>query len=532
MKNFLSVTIVALAVIIFMASNVSACTVMLVTKGASADGSVIVAHSNDGFGSDPNVVFVPAQNHKKGSLRPVYPSAAAAGELPDYNCVENPHLVAPERGDGHNFPNLPRTKAVGHIPQVEHTYAYIDGEYPAMNEHGLSLGECTDTSAHLRKVPYKEGGGIFYSAELGRVALERCKTARAAIELMGALIDEYGLYGTAETLIVADSDEGWIFEMQPTPSKGGLWIAEKIPDGNFFVAANQLRIRAIRENDPNQIFNPRLPQMLEELGWADYDAQGNLDWLKSLRGDEFNHPYYSLRRVWRALSVVAPSLKLSPEVDGYDSDYYPLSVRPDKKLTVSDVMSLYRDYYQGTDFDKTHSNFAGLHGSPYHYENEKRTERGILSAKTSFTHITQLNDKFPAPICWVSTNTPLENPFVPFAVSKMPEAYNHALRDTYDPSKIYWASAQVMALNQGFFNAMNPIVAEAVRQSENDSLQLIQSSLDQSQKKFADTLNRNAIKIVDDWKKLYVRLLLKYDSGAGVRYDANHLPDADAPQKY
>ena len=48
--------------------------------------------------------------------------------------------------------------------------------------------------------------------------------------------------------------------MQPAPDqKGGLWIAERIPDGHFFVAANQLRIRSINEGDPNQIFNPDLP---------------------------------------------------------------------------------------------------------------------------------------------------------------------------------------------------------------------------------------------------------------------------------
>ncbi|WP_426910640.1 C69 family dipeptidase, partial [Ralstonia pseudosolanacearum] len=84
--------------------DASACTIMLVTKGASADGSVFVTHTNDGFGSDPNVVFVPARNHKRGSLRPVYPSSAAYDELPEYNCFNVPHLVAPERGDAHHHP--------------------------------------------------------------------------------------------------------------------------------------------------------------------------------------------------------------------------------------------------------------------------------------------------------------------------------------------------------------------------------------------------------------------------------------------
>jgi len=406
MKRFLAKLTVGLTALSLTAVDVEACTIMLVTKGASADGSVIVSHSDDGFGSDPNVAFVPAKNHKRGSMRPVYPTAAACGEMPEYNCFNSPHLVAPARSDAYNFPDRPQTKPIGYIPEVEHTYAYLDADYAVMNEHGLMLGECTDRSAHLPEVPYTEGGGIFYAVELSCVALERCKTAREAIELMGALIDEYGLYGTAEALFVADKDEGWLFEMQPIPDgKGGLWIAEKIPDGHFAIAANQLRIRAIRESDPNQIFNPRLPEMLEELGWTEYDAAGNLDWVKSLRGDEWNHPYYSMRRVWRGLSTVAPSLNLSPNVDDWDSDYYPLSVRPDKKLTVADIMNLYRDYYQNTEFDRTAGARAGLFGSPYYYEGEN-TERSILSARTSFTHIAQVNDKLPAPICWVSTNTP------------------------------------------------------------------------------------------------------------------------------
>ena len=72
------------------------------------------------------------------------------------------------------------------------------------------------------------------------MALERCRTAREAVELMGALIDEYGLWGSGETLAVADREEAWVFEMQMSPTgKGGFWIAEKIPDGDFFIETSQ-----------------------------------------------------------------------------------------------------------------------------------------------------------------------------------------------------------------------------------------------------------------------------------------------------
>lgn len=76
---------------------------------------------------------------------------------------------------------------------------------------------------------YDSDPGIFYASELGRVALERCRTAREAIHLMGKMIDEYGLWGTGETLLVADKDEGWVLEMQPTPSGKGGFISLRHP---------------------------------------------------------------------------------------------------------------------------------------------------------------------------------------------------------------------------------------------------------------------------------------------------------------
>ena len=514
----------------FMTMNAWACTVTLVTKGASVDGSVFVSHSNDGFTTDPNFVFVPARDHPKGSMRPVYPTAVALDEMPEYNAFNQPQLVAPEKSDGYDFPGRPHTKPIGYIPEVEHTYAYIDGNYGVANEHGLMFGECTDMSDHLRKAPYKEGGGIFYSTELSRVALERCKTARDAIKLMGSLIDEYGLWGTAETLIVADKEEGWIFEMQMIPGgKGGLWIAERIPDGEFCIAANQLRIHAIREGDPDQIFNPCLPEILKELNWAAYDEDGHLDWVKSLQAKEFNHPYYSLRRVWMGMSSVAPSRNFPPRVENWDSKTYPLSVRPDKKLGFNDITRLYRNYYQGTEFDKSNGPLSGLYGSPYHYGKEQG-ERSILSAKTAFSYVVQFNEDLPSPVVWLSTNTPAENPFIPFAISKMPEPYSHALRDTYDPSKMLWASNQVMALTQGFFNVMYPIVSEAVQKSEENSLRLVNSSRGLSKEKFAEALSENAVKTFDDWKELHARLLVKYNAGAGIQY--KHCPIPDTPTEY
>ena len=111
MKKFLSKIAASLAALLLMSVNVEACTIILVTKGASEDGSVFLGHSDDEYGSDPNLAFVPARNHKKGSMRPVYPTAAAIDELPEYNAFDCPQLIAPERSDAYNFPGYQHTKA-------------------------------------------------------------------------------------------------------------------------------------------------------------------------------------------------------------------------------------------------------------------------------------------------------------------------------------------------------------------------------------------------------------------------------------
>lgn len=104
------------------------------------------------------------------------------------------------------------------------------------------------------------------------------------------------------------------------------------------------------------------------------------------------------------------------------------------------------------------------------------------------------------------------------------------MRDTYDPAKMYWASNQVMSLSQGYFNVMYPLVSEAVRKAEADSLQLVKSSRGLSGEAFAEKLNGNALKVFSEWKELYIQLLKKYNGGAGVRYAKE--PQADTPEKY
>lgn len=509
-----------------------ACTTTIVTKGATADGSTLVTHSNDAFTSDPNIVYVPAKEHQPGEMRKVYPAAIAWDEMPEYNCREFPRLVAPERAEDYARPGQEPTKPLGEIPEAAHTYAYIDSDYGVMNEHGLMLGECTNNSAHLEYLEPGAGRGIFYASELGRVALERCRTAREAVELMGSLIDEYGLWGTGETLLVADKDEGWVLEMQPTPSgKGGFWIAQRVPDGEFFVAANQFRIHAIKKGDPNQIYNPKLPETLKEAGWAAYDKQGNLDWVRSMQAVEDYHPYFALHRVWRAQSLVAPSTNLPQRTKGWEGDEYPFSVKPDHPLTLQEVMDLHRDAYEGTSIDRRKGKAAGLFDSVYRY-GDYQWERAITSRSNAYTWITQAGASLPCPIFWLSMNAPAESTYVPLTVSQMPEAYRHIDRGSFDVSKAWWASGQVTALTRGYYSVLQPEVLSAAHELEAEAIRLVNSSAGQSPEDFRRDLEKNAAFALDRWQRLQGELLAKHQIDRRMALGSAQELTSDPVQKY
>ena len=102
--------------------------------------------------------------------------------------------------------------------------------------------------------------------------------------------------------------------------------------------------------------------------------------------------------------------------------------------------------------------------------------------------------------------------------------------DTYDPAKMYWTSNEVMALTQGYFDVMAPIVRDAVERSEADSRQLIRSSLGLSKEEFAEKLRENSRKIFADWKQLSVRLLQEFKANVGIRYERQ--PTPDTPTEY
>ncbi len=523
-------------------SPLYACTTMLITKGATEDGSVIVSHSDDNDMMDQRIIYVPAADHAPGSTRPVYVDACAMGEFPEYNSFLYPRYVGTSRGPGYENPALPQTKPIGFIPQVPHTYAYFDGNYGIMNEHQLMFGECTD--GIKKQLPPEPGKRIFYSADLARVALERCTTAREAIALIGELIETYGYYGTGETLPVGDTEEGWIIEMAPSPTgKGGLWVAKKVPDGEVFVGANEFRIREIDPEDPDLMYSKNLHDEAREAGWWNPE-EGKLDWLRAVSKGEYNHPYYSLRRVWRIQSRMAPSLNLSPWVeDGY-TEAYPFSVKPDKKLSVHDVMALHRDHYEGTPFDMTKGIAAGPYGYPNRYygpyeakgdvgdpdkKPEGAWERAISVSYCGYVFVNQARGWLPdhmGGVMWMGLDKPSETCFIPFyaGVTALPKSFEVMNPGDFSRESAWWAFnfvANWAALKysymikdiQGMQQALEQEQAKALEAVEAEAIKLYEENPEEARAYLTEFCLTNADQVVQRWWDFSEELIAKYSDG-------------------
>ena len=541
------------------------CTTMIITKGAAKNEATMVTHSCDDELADQRTIYVPAQDHPAETTRDILPKS------PIY-----PRLVSNNRGPGYKSSEFPITHPIGEIPQVAHTYAYFDGNYGIMNEHNLMIGECTNGAKfvpdYVTQEKSEETGEhirFFYSDELSRIALERCRTAREAVELMGRLIDEYGFYATGETLLVGDSEEGWVFEICALPDSTyhSAWVAQRVPDGEVFVAANEYRIRIIDETREDQLHSPLLFEGAKKLGWWSED-EGPLDWLKTVSYGEYRHPYYSLRRIWRVFDRVNPDAGLSPWVEDGFTTYYPFSIKPRNKLTLESVKSLYRDHYEGTEFDLTQGIAAGPFGDPHrffgHYDTSTLNittqteyygawERPISVFYQGYVYINEARNSAPeltSGIMWLAPDVAFTSCFIPFptGISQLPDSFQTGCPTKYDRESAWWVFDLVGNWSRLNFQRMTTVdILPLQSELEEKSMQLVSewdslvkfSRTNEIETQLTRACHNNASEILDKWRELSDVLIAKYANGylnlsgkppLDIGYPTSWLPHTDYAQ--
>jgi len=441
-KNMMNRILLSLCLLITAAvplHAVTACSTLLAGKGCTADGSVLMSHSCDG--DVMGLVYVmPAQSYPSGT------------QLPMYWNVPRPKTYEQYRA------NLRKGyDRVGTLP-VSTTYRslILAGNLESMttgglNEHGVSIA--------IEFLPMRDG----LACDKGRVGpnsnhwttsliangLLRAKTAREAIQVIGSMVEEYGfLYYRAPSagvaLPIADGDEVWLMEIfgpgqDWTPSSGrpgGVWCAQRIPDGEVGCSANRSRIGAVDLEDRDHFLaSSNIFSLAQELGlWQSgtpfiwHDVYGGLGG----RGNSL--------REWRALSLVAPSLGLKVTGDPM-LDRYPFSVKPDQPLNVQKLMDVMRDSYAGTQFDVTAqaalkvedgtSPLACPWGPPELFQLlGVKPERTICTPTSGYVFVAQLRSDMPDAIgnlLWFAYGPANTSCLIPLyaGVTDLPDAWDH-----------------------------------------------------------------------------------------------------------
>lgn len=295
------------------------CTSIMVGKKASADGSVMTSHTCDSW-YRTWMQIVPAKEYKNDTVTAIYD-----GRM---------HTQSPQ--------DSTKMYRKGIIPQVKKTYRYLDTAYPCLNEKQLAIGETTISGRDT----LRNKKGMFMIEELERIVLERCSTARQAITLMGELVKKYGYGDSGECLTIADKNEVWIFEIFGDGPKniGGVWAAVRIPDEHIAVSANISRIGTIDVNNKDMYMaSDNVFDVAKKLKL--WDGKDEFCFWKVYSGGNYfgEKKNYSVREHY-IMNALAPSLCLSDTVENL-----PLSVKPDKKVSVKDVSMLLGSYYEGSD---------------------------------------------------------------------------------------------------------------------------------------------------------------------------------------
>ena len=473
----------------------NSCTNVIVTKGASKDGSVLVSYAADSHYLFGELYYHPAADWKAGSLLKIY----------DWDT----------------------NKYLGEIDQVPHTYQTVGN----MNEKQLII---TETTWGGREELMDRRGRIDYGSII-YTTLQRAANAREAIAVIAELANTYGYASEGETFSIADKNEAWIMELigkgmniknGVNMDKGIVWVAMRVPDGAICAHANQARIGAFPLNDPdNCVYAKDVISFARRRGYFEGKDE-EFSFKKAYGPADFGTVRGCDARVWSAFNILtggwfsyynadgkAVTRDASDFLDyamGYDLDAdLPLFVYPREKVSVKAVADVMRDHYEGTPMDMTQDIGAGGNALPYRwrpmeYKVEDQTflnERAIATQQTGFWMIGQARDYVPdevGGILWFGTDDAATSYVTPIytSISKVPECFREGNGDLlhYSPTASFWINNRISNACYKMYNQMAPYVRKKIDAFEIDQMEHKTYSVDSAA---VAMYNAVAIKIQD-----------------------------------
>ncbi|MFC2131780.1 dipeptidase [Bacteroidota bacterium] len=498
-------TLITIAILMFIGYNqTESCTNYLVSKGASTDGSTIITYNADAGGFMEPLRFHPTANYNEGDSLEIF----------DWDSG----------------------KYLGKIPQVKHTYSVIGN----MNEYQVSIGETTFGG----RSELRDTNAIMDYGSLMYIALQRAKTAREAIKVMTDLVAKYGYYSSGESFSIADANEVWILEMlgKGGGEKGAVWAARRVPEGYVCAHANQARIREIIENDPeNCLYSKDAKSFAKKKGWWKPDS-AEFSFADIYAPLDPGALLFCEVRIWRFFSRIAPSQK-------FDVDYwravkgtepYPLFIKPDKKLSVQDIISLMRDHFEGTEWDMTKGLAAGPFGCPYRWKNlvwkisgdtvnSYAWGRPVSTQQAAFTFVSQMRSWLPREIggvFWYGVDDNYTNVYMPLycCMTRTPPSYSFGSIKEFSFESAFWVFNLVANLAYTKYSYIYKDIQPVQQELENKFF-AVQPAIEQAAmtlfktdpKLTVDFLTNYSVNesesVVARWQELWKSLVVKYNDG-------------------
>ncbi len=500
--------------------DVFSCTNLLITKGASTDGSTMISYNADSHVLYGELYFTPAANYPEGTMLDVY-----------------------EWDTG---------KYLGKIKQVKHTYSVVGN----MNENQVSIGETT----YGGRLELQDTTAIVDYGSLIYITLQRAKSAREAIKIFSELINEYGYYSEGESFSIADANEVWILEMigKGSPkkdskgkldySKGAVWVAIQIPDGYISGHANHARITTFPFQKKNDFFNlkqtvfhsPDVISFARKMGYYKGEDK-DFSFSDTYAPLDFEGARFCEARTWAQFYRVNKEMaKYEQYAMGYDlKNRMPLYIKPDKKLSVHDVIELMRDYYQGTKMDMTKDFGAGSYNCivrwrPLTWKVDSTTyfnERAVSTQQTGFTFVAQSRSWLPNAIGgvnWFGVDDTYSNVYAPMycGITKVPETFavgNGSIME-FNENSAFWVFNQVSNLAYTRYNDIikdiQPVQLELetkyiedVAKIDKEASELYKSNQTKALELITNFSVNTGNETVKRWKQLYGFLFTKYMDG-------------------
>lgn len=520
------------------------CTIIAVGKKASADGSVIISHTD--CGADCRIRVVQGQSFNKGEKAPVHWG------------IQDIHRSLDDYGD-----------VIGYIPQVEKTYTYFHSAYPHMNEHQLAIAESTTSQRKELYVDLSVCKQIMTVEQAQVFALQRYTSAREATAFIGQLMSKYGFLpscvGESETLVVGDTREIWIFEVfsvgpgwDPlSGNPGAIWVAKRVPEDHALVVANWSIIKEVDETDQKNIMvSSNYKQFAIEKGWFDPEGTKPFIWqdVYAPIGRE-----WATNRLWLFYSTYAPGYTDWPKrslVDGHMMGYnqyiqyveplsiYPTSVKPEQPISIQQVMAFQRSTFEGTIYDKTEDfdwyvpdENGTMKKSPLATPFPSKEMRELLDINNRrnvarpqgfYGMITQLRDWLPDPIggiYWVFLDNAYTSPYVPIyaGTQEIANCYKNFDPTSYNNQSACWAIDFVDNLLylkwqeavQDLWAVRNPFEKRLFSEREKidaEALAIYQKNPSKALEYLTNYTQANMEEVLGIYNDLHDRLIVKYSN--------------------